>query len=161
MIVLDEAVAPPVEALPRPVATDAPRRCTLCLSWRPADEMVQLNSLLTWCSACALQYPELVPPPIDVFWPLGGFLAGALTGCMLASTHSTTQVAVAVDRLIGALVGIGALLATQFFLVDSSLRLLRKGSAVPKPTIRSEHPCGLLVGKGFRGSIGSLSAIAW
>src|SRR5437870_4385340 len=35
---------------------------------------------------------------------------------------------------------------TQFFPVDDSLRLLLKGSAIPYPTIRSEHPCGLLVG---------------
>ena len=38
---------------------------------------------------------------------------------------------------------------TQFFPADTSLRPLRKGSAIPIPTTRSQHPFGLLVGKVF------------
>lgn len=107
MIAIYEVASPPQTIRPAE-GSDGPRRCTLCLSWQPANEMVKINSMLVWCSACALRHPEMVPPPADVFWPVGGFLAGALVGCLLGGSQSGTQVAMAADGLIGAIVGIAS-----------------------------------------------------
>ena len=107
MIALDE-VAPPPETRESPEVDDGAYRCTLCLSWHPADEMVRLSPLVVWCTTCALRYPELVPPPADVFWPVGGFLTGALVGCLMVGGQSATQIAVAAGGLIGAIAGTSA-----------------------------------------------------
>lgn len=107
MITLDEAEVPPLDVLPRPEAGDGARRCTLCLNWWPRDEMIQLNPVVSWCSTCALLHPELVPPPVDVLWPVGGSLAGVLAGCLLAISQTGPSGAIVVNGLIGAILGIG------------------------------------------------------
>ena len=80
MVVLDNPPVAPIGAEPcSPSGDAAPHwRCTLCLNWRPADEMVEINSAILCGSACALRYADLVPPPLGVLWPVGGFLLDAL-----------------------------------------------------------------------------------
>ena len=92
MVVLDDVALPPIDAVRREDETNGQPRCTLCLVWRPADEMIRINPLVTWCTDCALSHPELVPPPGDLVWPAVGFLAGAAGGSLLAIGQAATQV---------------------------------------------------------------------
>jgi hypothetical protein len=113
MVLLDFPPVSPIAAEPAAVSSDpAPlRRCTVCLSWQPADEIVEINSMIVWCTACALQHPELVPPSRDVVWPIGGFLLGAFVGWLVGASQIAPQAFAGVRGLLCTLVGLAAGLA--------------------------------------------------
>jgi hypothetical protein len=94
MVTLDKPPVSPVQGEPDAWSGEQLRRCTLCLGWRPADEIVHINSLIMWCTDCAVRHPELVPPPTDVLWPVLGFLAGAFLGWVVSFLPAGTQLAV-------------------------------------------------------------------
>ena len=93
MLVLDKPPVSPIGAGPGPSSADESelRRCSLCSSWRPACELVHINSLIVWCTDCALRNPELVPPQAEVLWPTIGLLIGAFVGWLLALWQPAAQ----------------------------------------------------------------------
>ena len=112
MITLDKPPASPIWDEPDSWSREQLRRCTLCLSWRPLDEMVQINSSIVWCTVCALRHPELVPAPTDVLWPVCGFLIGAFLGWAVSSSPASAQlVMVPSSGVCCALVGLAVGLA--------------------------------------------------
>jgi len=124
MIVVDKPPVPPIRA--DPGASSGPegqlRRCTLCLSWRPTGEMVEINPSIVSCTGCALRYPELVPPPKDVLWPVVGFLVGACLGWLLSFSSDAAQLVPGGSGLWCAVIGLAAGLGSYVFQTRHSAR---------------------------------------
>ena len=161
MVLLDNPPVSPIGTEATPLPGDADplrRRCALCLSWRPANEMVEMSSLITWCAACALRHPELVPPPSDVLWPISGFLVGVLAWWLLGLLQTAPHL---VAGAVGLWCALGGLAAGARHLGHSGLVLsLLTRSATPcasLPTSVAMTFCTLLVWKTERLATGTSS----
>jgi hypothetical protein len=94
------------------------RRCTLCGVWLPADELLTIAHGIRWCGPCAAPHPELVPPPVDIIWPIAGAVLGAMLGLLIAISAGAVDTSLSLSGLIGscvgAAVGVGVLVHHEF-----------------------------------------------
>lgn len=110
MLAVEDPSVPPVhvEDVGFPEAAGEPRRCPLCLNWRPAEEFVRINSGIAWCGPCAVHYPELVPPPQGVIVPVYGALLGAIVATSVTTWLAGSPVLIAQTGLFGSVLGTAA-----------------------------------------------------
>src|SRR5579871_782254 len=82
-------------------------KCTLCGCWLAREELLTITRGIRWCGPCAAPHPELVPPPIDVIWPIAGALLGTAVAVLLATALGAPDVVRSLSGLLGSLVGAG------------------------------------------------------
>jgi hypothetical protein len=58
-----------------------------------------------WCGPCASPHPELVPPPIDVIWPIAGALLGTASAVLIATALGAPHFGTSLSGVLGFLVG--------------------------------------------------------
>jgi hypothetical protein len=80
-------------------------QCTLCGCWLPREELLTITRGIRWCGPCAAPHPELVPPPIDVIWPIAGGLLGTTGAVLLAGAVGAPDFGTSLSGLLGFLVG--------------------------------------------------------
>ena len=81
------------------------RRCTLCGAWLPEDELLTIARGIRWCGPCAAPHPELVPPPVDMVWPIAGATIGAIVGMLIAAMAGVADTSLGLSGLVGSVVG--------------------------------------------------------
>jgi hypothetical protein len=92
--------------------------CMLCGCWLPEEELLTITRGIRWCGPCAAPHPELVPPTVDVIWPIAGGLLGSAGGVLVVTALGTPDFSTSLAGMLGFLVG---------GVVGAGMRLLRPG----------------------------------